>query len=504
MIPLGDRVRRAAAAQRAREGRREDDAARRTRARLGGDDGAPPPREPSPREPSPREPSPREPPTTDDEEGGDDEADDPRRASLLRAAAEGDGGAFDPEALLEAWAADRGGGGGAVAANAPPPAAPPPPPPLLPYELARAFLEAHPVVRTQLLDPREVHAALLEVHARERAAAERARPQRPSSAGRAGADCPHCHRGRAVVDAREGCRVCDRCGAVLTLRPLVLHRDPVHREDEIEAAEREAAATRRRGGAVRHIRGVSDWIVRRANAAAATTRRADEGGVRHRIWEALEQPNRFTGHAAETVRAMAHALAAEEAGGAAPRRGLHVRAAARLLHPLVRDQIEAYAAGDALRARLSHNYWSTEAAVRESIAACLAAVPEEEGAGEEEGAPPPPHARASPRAPPRPSRRRARRRSTRSCATPSPRRPLRARAAARAGTPPRTRASTAACAPCTATPARDGVCVCMCVARVILLKGGLFHPRHPPPLPLTAAAAARPPRARRSRRGGPC
>ena len=40
----------------------------------------------------------------------------------------------------------------------------------------------------------------------------------------------------------------------------------------------------------------------------------------------------------------------------------------------MRDQIEAHASGDGLRARLSHNYWATEAAVRASAEVCLEAA----------------------------------------------------------------------------------------------------------------------------------
>ena len=82
---------------------------------------------------------------------------------------------------------------------------------LLPRDLVQDYLEAHPLVHGAGLAPADVHQAILDWHVYSAAGA--AAPVSPRAPGR-GPTCTECYLGYIVIDAREGCCVCDRCGVV--------------------------------------------------------------------------------------------------------------------------------------------------------------------------------------------------------------------------------------------------------------------------------------------------
>lgn len=79
---------------------------------------------------------------------------------------------------------------------------------VLVFESVRPLLEAHPLVAETGVDLRRVHAALVRLKTSESLAA----PE-PGRTARV-PDCVVCYKGFVLLDAREGNRVCDRCGAV--------------------------------------------------------------------------------------------------------------------------------------------------------------------------------------------------------------------------------------------------------------------------------------------------
>ena len=277
----------------------------------------------------------------------------------------GDGGA---RALLDAWAdgafgADGGGADGAdrgaddgADRGAPPPSC---------RTSSPAPFSSSTRGAVAMLEAREVHAALLEVHAEWR----RRRDAAPcAAAGPPPAAAPPPPRRRprartAARGARSSTRARGAACALVRRRPRARRwcctatRCTGRTRPRPPSARRPPAAGAARCG----IRGVSDWIVRRANAAAAAARRRGRRPPPH--LEALEHPNRYTHHW-RTPSARWRARSPRRSAPPRPRATRSACARPRACCPLVRDQIEAHASGDGLRARLSHNYWATEAAVR--------------------------------------------------------------------------------------------------------------------------------------------
>lgn len=145
-------------------------------------------------------------------------------------------------------------------------------PPLLPFDAVREYLDDHVLLRNVGCAPREVYDVLVALHAHvtRAPAPSRAPPPVPSPT------CPHCRVGSELLDAREGCRVCDRCGAVLT-RAINVTREYV-------AAEPPPFEPR-----LPAVPGVSEWIVRE-NAAHVV---ADEAQRPSAYFEDLEHWNAY-------------------------------------------------------------------------------------------------------------------------------------------------------------------------------------------------------------------
>lgn len=77
---------------------------------------------------------------------------------------------------------------------------------LLIFETVRPVIESHALVQELGLDARDVHRALVAICHKE---------DSRGNATRVPPNCPECGLGYVVVDAREGQRVCDRCGIVV-------------------------------------------------------------------------------------------------------------------------------------------------------------------------------------------------------------------------------------------------------------------------------------------------
>lgn len=227
----------------------------------------------------------------------------------------------------------------------------------VPEDVTRAALASHPLVRALGVPTSALHSALLHVHARSRAApAPAPTPAAAAAARKRPYDCPHCRAGYEVLDAREGHRLCDNCGVVLTKGALNLLPDPVH-HDELQPA-------RPRGWRVKHIRGVPDWMARKCAARDEQPRSG--------LWAELDNLNQFTNWPHDELERMERLLISWSAGGPTD-----ARLAAVLLHPLLRDGIEAHLRSDATRKRLGHNFWATEDAVASSAAVCVEVAADE-------------------------------------------------------------------------------------------------------------------------------
>jgi hypothetical protein len=83
---------------------------------------------------------------------------------------------------------------------------------LLPFATVQSYLVEHPLVRGTNLAPSDVHQAIIDWHAYSQAA-DASSPASPACTG-AAPRCGECGDGHLVIDAREGCVVCDRCGLV--------------------------------------------------------------------------------------------------------------------------------------------------------------------------------------------------------------------------------------------------------------------------------------------------
>ena len=182
--------------------------------------------------------------------------------------------------------------------------------PLVPCDLLREVLVDNELLVHTGCPVSEVHAALLALHRRK----TEAEANRPASPPRAAAPrCPHCHVGREVLDAREGHRVCDSCGAVLTLRAINVEPEFVKPAEE----------PNRPGD---KIQGVSKWLVQEL-AAPERPRHSS-------YWEDLEHWNQFVHAGEEGLRDMDRTLREWTDGG-------HTRMArmvATMLYPLMRHR----------------------------------------------------------------------------------------------------------------------------------------------------------------------
>lgn len=185
--------------------------------------------------------------------------------------------------------------------------------PLLPLDHVLDLLEGHPLVVYLGVDVQDVHRALVALHKADgggggpEPSTHTLDDRTATSRGR----CPHCDEGHEMLDAREGCRVCDSCGAVLSHSVNVVRewvdRAPGRLDDEQRASA---------------VRGVSAHLVRRlaTDDVKSSSYRAD-----------LEHWNQFT-HL--TTDELDHADATL-ARWTAPPVGREVRIAAVLLRPRI-------------------------------------------------------------------------------------------------------------------------------------------------------------------------
>jgi hypothetical protein len=89
--------------------------------------------------------------------------------------------------------------------------------PLLVFEATRDVLESHPLVRALGVHARDVHAEIVALRAVQR-------DDKQHASSRVPPDCPECRLGYVMLDEREGQRVCDRCGIVVS-ESLNIHPD---------------------------------------------------------------------------------------------------------------------------------------------------------------------------------------------------------------------------------------------------------------------------------------
>lgn len=228
---------------------------------------------------------------------------------------------------------------------------------LFPLDTVRDFFGSHPLVQHLQLDTKELHTALLSLHAlMTRSASDASRypevgpigsdwapaevpghlsddalrwalqttnESAASSDGthnaRSSALCASCHNGYLRLDAREGFRVCDACGAIQSQRAINVQPEYSETPDVS------------RGGGVRGVRGVSQWLVHK-NAAPT---HADMEHAPSVHWRDMEHWNYFTNLPLDELKAMDRVVREWKDGGHSG----SVRMAAALLYPALRPHI---------------------------------------------------------------------------------------------------------------------------------------------------------------------
>lgn len=152
---------------------------------------------------------------------------------------------------------------------------------LLPLDVLRDYLEDHPAVVHLRVPAKDVHAAILDLRDRRASVVVSdvsARAVRPY-------DCPHCDRGRSMLDHHEGHLVCDNCGAVLTLRSVNV--EPEYSGPTEEERLQRARARRRTGEGVP---GVPAWLLIAPRDDASSS-----------YWHDLQHWNQFTNLSQEAL-----------------------------------------------------------------------------------------------------------------------------------------------------------------------------------------------------------
>ena len=188
-----------------------------------------------------------------------------------------------------------------------------PQPVLLPYDSVREYLSSHEAVAHSDVSAPEVYQAILALHARI-AQREAKLPDRAAGAPPRRPTCQLCHVGYEKLDAREGCLVCDSCGAVLT-RSINVQREW---QDVAEVDER----------AGHSVSGVAWWMVERSLADEPRDRPSAR-------WGELQTWNQFTRHSTDFLRCLDREL---ESWGGPPAQSM-TRMLAVLLYPFVAPQI---------------------------------------------------------------------------------------------------------------------------------------------------------------------
>jgi predicted RNA-binding Zn-ribbon protein involved in translation (DUF1610 family) len=156
--------------------------------------------------------------------------------------------------------------------------------PLLPYDTVRDLLEGHPLVDATRVDPHDVHACLVDLHAWLATPREQ-EPQPPAADESPPPKCEAC-KCDGVLDEREGQYACEGCGAVLRGNVNVTREWIAPAQDEWRTA--------------RHppVRGVS-WHVLQASLAHVV---ADERQRPSELWDDLEHWNTYAHVGADDLR----------------------------------------------------------------------------------------------------------------------------------------------------------------------------------------------------------
>jgi len=202
--------------------------------------------------------------------------------------------------------------------------------PVLPIALARTYLLDHPLPHALGVGVADVHRALLALHCHVRASGEGGGGAGPVDGASASADrvrhvCAACG-GAPSLDEREGCYVCDGCGAVLSRSVNVV-------PEYMAPPELPPEQLRQRG-----VPGVPQSVLDRDEACRIASMDAAEVASRAaaRLWRAdLDRWNHLVHLGTDDLRYTERLLGEWSATGHAR----EARLAAALLYPLVRDQI---------------------------------------------------------------------------------------------------------------------------------------------------------------------
>ena len=212
---------------------------------------------------------------------------------------------------------------------------------LLPFDVVRDYLETHALVRGMHISAKEVHAALLSLHAHilsrplckeadevgEKSDGEESESDDPgdpwqsfdraknANAPTAGAGCWCCGGTREELDAHEGHWICTSCGAVRTLRSVNVKPEyvapPVVRRSRVQRA---------------------NWVPRHLLARSACVI-SDPADRRSRHWESLQHWNGVVGLVEDDLACADRRL--REWGGEQP---VEARIAAALLYVRLKPQ----------------------------------------------------------------------------------------------------------------------------------------------------------------------
>lgn len=213
-------------------------------------------------------------------------------------------------------------------------------PTVLPMDVVKDYLESHVMVRNMHVSVRDVHLALVALHDRSR------EPQQPEAPPPSPLDeeeeedlwadfaaakaeegvsphgfpphgCPQCGVVQETLDAREGHRVCGRCGVVLTLRAI-----------NVEPEYMAPPVLPRSRFRVRGVKGVPEYMLAKGAPCIADPRQQ-----RSPQWEELQHWNQFVHLGEDDVRSADAKLKAWRGDHA-----VEARIAAVLLYPRLQAQ----------------------------------------------------------------------------------------------------------------------------------------------------------------------
>lgn len=86
--------------------------------------------------------------------------------------------------------------------------------PLFPFELVRPYLDSNNLIKNMRIESKLVYAALLDIF-KYRKIVQNATNSRKSKETSTPPNCTECFQGYISIDTKEGCFVCNRCGAIV-------------------------------------------------------------------------------------------------------------------------------------------------------------------------------------------------------------------------------------------------------------------------------------------------